>query len=340
MIVAVIIYLFLLIGALYLISLSKLTSNFESKSAKNVSFIIPFKNEALRLQPLIQSLNKAKWSQHIEVIFVDDHSTDRSVQLILDTVDIPFRLIRSREEKGKKTAITLGVLNATHDDIHTLDADVQFEKNFLINCTQLPNSDLTILPVELNGPTIFQKLNALEFQWLQTFTFSLTKLKKPTICNGANLSFSKKAFLNALDIRTDFNEPSGDDTYLLAAIKHNKGKITAFNSSNLLVKTDAPNGLKNLISQRKRWIRKVLNISSFAVLLVYIFYHLFPILFLLKLNESVLWLAPFILKVAIEFILSNRFSLKQFLLTVLHQFYYPFYGLILIIYLPFKVDWR
>ena len=65
------------------------------------SIIIPFKNEADRLKPLIYSINKAAIKHkkeallsQLEFVFVDDHSTDDSVDMILNELDIPFKIIK------------------------------------------------------------------------------------------------------------------------------------------------------------------------------------------------------------------------------------------------------
>ncbi|MFK8045597.1 MAG: glycosyltransferase [Crocinitomicaceae bacterium] len=340
MIVVIVIYLSLLIAAIFLLALSKSTSKTKLGAAKSVTVIIPFKNEAKRIQPLIASLNQSDFSDQIELIFVDDHSTDDTVNLILQSLDLPFRLLKLKETSGKKSAIAYGIQNATHEPIHTIDADVSFASDYLSNISKLPLSDLTILPVKLSGSSLFQQLNAIEFQWLQTFTFSLAKLKNPTLCNGANLSFSKSAFIKSLKTRTDFAEPSGDDIYLLEAVKKSAGNIIAFNDVRLEVQTPAPASFSSLISQRKRWIQKVLNGSAVVLILLYLLYNAVPFLALFKTDESLFWFLPLILKITVEFVLSNRLTIKQFLLTILHQVYYPIYGLTLLLSLPFKGKWK
>ncbi len=339
MIIVIGLYLLILLVAIYIVIQSKSNDNYTSK-AHPTSFIIPFKNEAKRIELLVQSLNQSDWSNYFEIIFVDDHSTDSTIDHILETLDVPFKLVKLKETIGKKMAIAYGVQKASHQSIHTLDADVAFEPDYLNSICSLPNSDLTILPVQLSGTRLFQQLNAIEFQWLQTFTFALAKLKQPTLCNGANLTFSRSAFLASLESRTDFNQASGDDTFLLTAIRKSKGKINAFNYSKFNVRTEAPITFKGLISQRKRWIKKVLNLPAILILSIYAIYHLFPIYGLINLRVSLLWLLPLVLKIIAEWILSRQLTIKQLFFIILHQIYYPVYGLVLLISLPFKSIWK
>jgi cellulose synthase/poly-beta-1,6-N-acetylglucosamine synthase-like glycosyltransferase len=48
-----------------------------------ISILVPFHNEELRIAKLLKSLNhQTVFSDRIELIFVDDHSTDGSVEII------------------------------------------------------------------------------------------------------------------------------------------------------------------------------------------------------------------------------------------------------------------
>ncbi|MFK8038332.1 MAG: glycosyltransferase [Crocinitomicaceae bacterium] len=341
MIEIIIIYGLVFALAIWLVGLAKTSSNAtDNIESKSMTFIIPFKNEAKRIQPLVQSFNNSQWNKNLEVIFVDDHSTDDTVNILLTDLDIPFRLLSLKDTSGKKAAIVYGVSNASHEQIHTLDADVIFNYDFLINISKLPMADLTILPVQLSGKSIFQSLNKIEFQWLQTFTFALTKFKKPILCNGANLSFSKTAFLETMPLRSDFNQASGDDVYLLKAIKSNGGEINSNSNLNLIIRTAAPNNFTNLISQRKRWVKKVLNVPAILLLSVYIIYHALPFYCLINLSVSSLWLLPLVIKIFTEWVLSKQFTFKQLLILILHQVYYVIYGIVLLISLFFKVSWK
>ena len=49
----------------------------------DIALIIPFRNEANRIQPLLDQL-KSNLPPSLSLIFVDDHSTDQSVSIIKD----------------------------------------------------------------------------------------------------------------------------------------------------------------------------------------------------------------------------------------------------------------
>jgi len=310
-----------------------------SAPSRPLTVIIPFKNEANRISPLIASLNSAELPTTIEFIFVDDHSDDQTVELLLDKVDINFKLIRLRRENGKKSAIRTGVEEALYNSILTLDADVSFSKSYLKSISSLPSSDLTILPVSMTGRSLLQKLASIEFRWLQSLTFFSAEVGQPILCNGANLTFNKSAFLDSESIRNDNYIPSGDDVFLLQAMQKLDKTISAYNLERLGVQTSAPDDLKTLANQRLRWILKLNNRSGFLAVFCLVFINILMIYAFFQIQHSVFWLTPVILKIISEWCGTNSLNIKTFFMVVLHQIYYPIYGLFLLGYMPFRSKW-
>ena len=312
------------------------------KSESNgISVIIPFKNEAKRILPLIKSLNIAALPKHIEFIFIDDHSEDETVNILLAELDLPFTITKLKRTFGKKYAIKKGVSIAQFDSILTLDADISFSSNYFQNIIKLPESDLTILPVKMKGNRIFQKLNCIEFQWLQTLTFGLAHFNYPALCNGANLRFKKSAFNGADKIRNDAHLMSGDDIFLLKAIQNQKGNIQAVENIAVGITTEAPKHLKELLNQRLRWIKKMNSLNGILGVLFLVIFNLFFLYAVFKLMDTrtPYWSVPILLKLLIEWLGTQQYTLTSFVFIVLHQFYYPVYGLFIFFNLPFKRNW-
>jgi len=70
----------------------------QKKSSKNsFSIVIPFRNEAKNLQPLLDSIKNLKYTKsQYECIFIDDDSIDESVNIIhqnLDKTNIHYSII-------------------------------------------------------------------------------------------------------------------------------------------------------------------------------------------------------------------------------------------------------
>ncbi len=97
---------------------------------KKISIVIPLLNEQDSLRPLTIELKKvlsALRNVDYEIIFVDDGSTDKSVEVIntLKKDDKNLKLIQFQKNYGKSAALSIGFKHATGDVIVTMDADLQ-----------------------------------------------------------------------------------------------------------------------------------------------------------------------------------------------------------------------
>jgi dolichol-phosphate mannosyltransferase len=94
-----------------------------------LSIVIPVFNEAESLETLAGELRQvaAANSYELDVIFVDDGSTDASWQVIerLASCDPHIRGIRFRRNFGKAAALNAGFAEARGELVMTLDADLQ-----------------------------------------------------------------------------------------------------------------------------------------------------------------------------------------------------------------------
>ena len=94
-----------------------------------ISIVIPVLNEEESLQAFYERLEPeiTKLAKSHEIIFVDDGSSDSSLQLLknLAKKDTTVRIFSFRRNQGKAEALTLGFQQAEGDIIVTLDADLQ-----------------------------------------------------------------------------------------------------------------------------------------------------------------------------------------------------------------------
>ncbi|WP_339174760.1 glycosyltransferase family 2 protein [Solibacillus sp. FSL R5-0691] len=91
----------------------------------SLSIIIPARNEALRLPPLLKSLQMQNWN-NFEIIVVDDGSKDHTAEVALS---YGAKVLKSKQvggmSPGKSNACAYGAQSANGELLLFLDADVQ-----------------------------------------------------------------------------------------------------------------------------------------------------------------------------------------------------------------------
>ena len=105
----------------------------------NISIIIPTYNEKGVLEKCIKSLSE-QTQKDFEIIIVDDGSTDNS-KLKTQNSKLQFKTQKltylEQEHKGPGAARNLGAKEAKGDILVFVDADMTFDKDFLVNLVKL-----------------------------------------------------------------------------------------------------------------------------------------------------------------------------------------------------------
>jgi len=98
-------------------------------SFKKISVIVPFLNEEESLKPLYNEIKKTLRgiSSDYEIIFVDDGSSDKSLNVIkeLGRIDNKIHYLSFRTNYGKSAALQVAFKQVTGDAVITMDADLQ-----------------------------------------------------------------------------------------------------------------------------------------------------------------------------------------------------------------------
>ncbi|MDP2688168.1 MAG: glycosyltransferase [Aequorivita sp.] len=243
------------------------------------SIVIPFRNEVENLPNLLKSIEKLNYpSGMFEIIFVNDASEDNSEAIVSEAIDrstFSIELIQNKRisNSPKKDAISEALKNSKFEWIVTTDADCELSRNWLktLDATIQNNN-----PVMICGPVIyksngsfienFQQLDGLS---LQAVTIGSFGFKNPLLSNGANLAYSKAAFLKVNGFSGNDHIASGDDIFLLEKMKKTFPKQVLFlKSKGSIVATKPQNSWKNVINQRIRWASKTSKQKNLASLLL------------------------------------------------------------------------
>lgn len=219
-----------------------------------ISIIVPFRNEQQNLPALIESLKKLCYpKKYFEIIFINDHSTDHSCQLINESGIENFKLIHSTGQ-GKKAAIAQGVLIAAGSMISSTDADCIVPPYWLDEINHAGENSMVLGPVQFEPSKKFMHhFQEIEFAALQCIGASTSNWKMPLMNNGANLTYKKNDFEEA-SLKKE--TASGDDIFLLDSFRKKKLSVYFCWSSNSIVKTSPIDSFRDLVQQKIRWASK------------------------------------------------------------------------------------
>ena len=308
-----------------------------------ITVIVACRNEELHIRQIISCLAQQSY-QYFEVIFINDHSEDATRNYIKSAQESsPNIKLIDASGFGKKNAIKEGVLNSTSDLIVTTDADcmpsIHWLESIMCFYKRYP-SDLIICPVKVSGTdNLFSYLQMLEFASLVASTAGSTGIGMPVMCNGANLVFTKKSWLESeKDLHLEVM--SGDDMFLLESIKRRKGLIRFLKSESAIVITETSKTWMDFFKQRRRWTSKSTSYTDFQIIItasIVLIINLLSLTLLLLsfINQSFLfiYLLFFLFKYMIDTIflysVRNFFQLNNIwaysiLLSVLYPFYIVF----------------
>ncbi len=345
-----IIYLFILmaliIGWQKAVGRPKPASDGQSKS---ICVIIPFRNEEASVESLIESLKGMSYPKdRFQVIFIDDHSTDESPNMVQKGIDgqVNFSLQSLPDGvTGKKNALTSGVQSAHADIIATTDADCILPSGWLKSINESfndNNTKLTFGAVKLTpNESLFSHLQVVEFVSLVGSAASTNALGFFSMCNGANLSFLREIFLHVNGYEGNMDIPSGDDEFLARKIlnKYPNG-VRFLNSASAVVSSKFQPTWRQFLNQRLRWAGKWKHNKSFTSRVLAVFIWLSHSCYIVLLAGMIagwfnLWLGMTLIgcKMLLELFFLVRVSnfldaLWSWPAFLLLQFGYPFYVIV------------
>jgi cellulose synthase/poly-beta-1,6-N-acetylglucosamine synthase-like glycosyltransferase len=242
----------------------------------SISVIIPARNEEKNIGNCLRSIINQTYSERLfEIIVIDDHSTDKTAEVVKSFRKNNIRVIKLADITGnsilnsyKKKAVETGVGMALGSLIVTTDADCVAPLKWLQTIASFYNTTGTvfiaapvsyfpILPNDSFLKKFFKIFQSLDFMTLQGITGASVSKKIHNMCNGANLAYEKKVFYEVNGFEGIDSIASGDDMLLMHKIqKLYPDKIGFLKSRDSIVKTGAAETLANFLNQRVRWASK------------------------------------------------------------------------------------
>ena len=207
-------------------------------SLQAISIVIPFRNEENNLKQLIESLNEQKYNGTIELILVNDGSTDNSVNIIntcIKNIKYNAKVIHSQYEpsrmlSSKQQALDLGIQNSQYEWIVLTDADMTFDNLWLSTLISKisvsPDTALVFGHTSIKYKhNFFEYFQAFQLEFLFSAAYSFHSAGITGSCMGNNIVISKVHY-NKIGGFNKIGYSIVEDRALIAAFKKSKALIS------------------------------------------------------------------------------------------------------------------
>jgi cellulose synthase/poly-beta-1,6-N-acetylglucosamine synthase-like glycosyltransferase len=321
-----------------------------------VTIIIPARNEEQNILNCLQSIAAQTYPKHLlQVIVVDDFSEDGTALIVekfrlartpTEAVELTVNLLQLKDfilEKDttshKKKGIEIAISKASGELIVCTDADCIAGENWISNIVSFyekTNAQFIAAPVKLVNSISIQKIGGptplsfgeglgvrpfqtIDFTTLQGITAASVFKKFHTMCNGANLAYTKSAFGKVNGFAGIDALPTGDDMLLMYKIAREFPNDVHYLKSKLaIIETATVTTWKAFFNQRIRWASKASYYEDkkiFYTLLIVYFLNVFTLSMFVS-----LFFAPYLLVWFLIFLIVKS-SIEYWFLQPVFKFF-------------------
>ena len=329
--------------------------------------VIIARNEANNISQCLRDLLDQDYPADLmEIIVIDDHSTDQTADVVRSMNDprIACYALSDFQEyirppAFKKSAIKLAVDRARYDTIVVTDADCHHPASWLTRTVyhfHQRHASFQTGPVMITrGDSMLERLQETEQMLLMIITGAGITSALHDIASAANMAFSKKAFLTVGGYQGNEHYASGDDMFLVEKMREAfPDQIYFLKSIHATVTTDGKKTWHDLFQQRLRWAGKNKGLQNSLINRIWLFvgsYHILMImsviLALLSIGSwwavmilfGIKWLTDFMLLRSVTSFFQKKYLLRDFIpLQFLYGYYLVALGILMI--MGKKGDWQ
>jgi glycosyltransferase involved in cell wall biosynthesis len=99
----------------------------EKRLVGSLSVVVPAYNEAKTIRRVVESLYAVPFAARLEVLVVDDGSTDGTADALKGLERPGLKILRHEKNRGKGAAIRTAIDSATGDYVIIQDADLEYD---------------------------------------------------------------------------------------------------------------------------------------------------------------------------------------------------------------------
>ncbi len=238
------------------------------------SIIIPVRNEAKNIAKCLDHLLQQSYPRDkFEIIVVNDHSSDDTVQIVQHFAQKSIRILNLSDYipidfsgSYKKKALEYGISEAKGSWIISTDGDVWMGCDWL---QTIANTISDHNATMVCGPVLYEKYNnhfekyqGLDLAGMMLITAAGFASGRPQLCNGANLAIRRDIFYAVEGYSGNAHIASGDDLFLLEKVCRAFPNTVHFaKSTAATVYTSPTPTYQAYLSQRLRWGTKTAQLD-------------------------------------------------------------------------------
>jgi poly-beta-1,6 N-acetyl-D-glucosamine synthase len=224
-----------------------------------ISVIVPSYNEEVTIADCIQSLSSLDYPNY-EVIIVDDGSTDKTLE-IAKSLETPKIRVVHQENRGKANALNTGIQLSESEIIVTVDADTTIRRDGLARVAgrfaRNPRLGAVAGNIKVEqGSGLLNALQSMEYTvGINLIRKAESMLRSVMIVPGPIAAMRREA-IQSVGLFSDDTFAEDFD----ATMKLSKAGYGVEYEENALAYTDVPKSLEDLMKQRRRWYRGMIQV--------------------------------------------------------------------------------
>ncbi len=343
-------YLYFILNSVFIITWLKMKrEKIKTLSLKEtkLTVIIPVRNEQDNILNLLKDLNKQKYPfKNFEVIIANDGSTDNTEKIVLffqEFAQYDLKILNIFTETNlspKKRAIQKSIEISSGELIITTDGDCSVSENWLASIEEVYKQKeaklISSIVTFTDEQSLWNTFQTIEFASLIGSGACAMYLKKPNMCNGANIAYTREVFEEVKGFEGNEHLASGDDEFLMHKIANIYPNRVIFNlNKNAIVHTKSQPDFSHFYQQRKRWASKWKQYKDVKVISLAIFIFTVNLSMIYSIftqnyfNIALKCLPEFVFLCLIINYLDQKDKIKFIpFIQLIYPFYVVFFGLI------------
>jgi cellulose synthase/poly-beta-1,6-N-acetylglucosamine synthase-like glycosyltransferase len=349
---------YVLLFCFFIYGVSRLKTTRHRIGEPTLSIVVAARNEEETIHRSLESLANLDYPvEKLEVILVDDQSTDQTYRIMQSAADRNkhFKVVSVTGQeghlRGKANAIAIGIDQSHGEIIFLTDSDCVVPRSWIRAMLNEydERTGLVASYTLLDSNNSFEGMQSLDWAFLHTLAAGGVGLKRPLSCFGNNLTFRRRAYDEVGGYR---NVPFSvtEDFALFTAITRKKSwKYGYLLSPESLVMSLPCKTLGELLRQKKRWVVGGLDMKAKGMVLMALgfcvntFLLLVPLLGFSLLDVLAVWIPKLLIDALILAIPLGRIRALSFMKYFpAFEVYYFLYmlALPLLAFTGRKVHWK